>query len=118
MYVCLLVSMYVCLLVSMYVCLLVSMYVCPLVRLFVCLFICFLSVYWYIFIDNWQDSFRFGVNHLDVAPNYAAILMGISNTGNYFIFLVSFKLHIDFKKFIVEIVLLVIILFKVRLSMD
>ena len=23
---------------------------------------------------------RFGVNHLDVAPNYAAILMGISNT--------------------------------------
>ena len=24
--------------------------------------------------------FRFGVNHLDVAPNYAAILMGISNT--------------------------------------
>jgi ACS family sodium-dependent inorganic phosphate cotransporter len=23
---------------------------------------------------------RFGVNHLDVAPKYAAILMGISNT--------------------------------------
>ena len=43
-------------------------------------------------------SFRFGVNHLDVAPNYAAILMGISNTGNLFIFVVSFKSHMDFDK--------------------
>ena len=29
-----------------------------------------------------RKIFSFGVNHLDVAPNYAAILMGISNTGN------------------------------------